>query len=196
MISQVCRSNATVLIRGESGTGKELVARAIHYNSLRAQHALRQGQLRGPAGQPARKRAVRPREGGLHRRHRAEDRQVRAGAPRDDLPRRDRRRSASTSRPSCCASCRRGSSSASAAAHHQGRRARHRRHQQEPRAGGRGRHLPRRPLLPPERLPDLHAAAAGAQDGHPAAGRLLPARSTPRRTTRTSAASRPRRSTC
>jgi len=36
MISQVSRSNATVLIRGESGTGKELVANAIHYNSLRA----------------------------------------------------------------------------------------------------------------------------------------------------------------
>ena len=36
MISQVCRSNATVLIRGESGTGKELAANAIHYNSQRA----------------------------------------------------------------------------------------------------------------------------------------------------------------
>lgn len=36
MISQVSKSNATVLIRGESGTGKELVANSIHYNSLRA----------------------------------------------------------------------------------------------------------------------------------------------------------------
>jgi Nif-specific regulatory protein len=36
MISQVSKSNATVLIRGESGTGKELVANAIHYNSLRS----------------------------------------------------------------------------------------------------------------------------------------------------------------
>ena len=36
MISQVCKSNATVLIRGESGTGKELVANSIHYNSYRA----------------------------------------------------------------------------------------------------------------------------------------------------------------
>jgi Nif-specific regulatory protein len=35
MISQVSKSNATVLIRGESGTGKELVANSIHYNSLR-----------------------------------------------------------------------------------------------------------------------------------------------------------------
>jgi Nif-specific regulatory protein len=36
MISQVCQSNATVLIRGESGTGKELVANSVHYNSTRA----------------------------------------------------------------------------------------------------------------------------------------------------------------
>ena len=38
MISQVSRSNATVLIRGESGTGKELIANSIHYNSLRNSH--------------------------------------------------------------------------------------------------------------------------------------------------------------
>ena len=36
MVSRVCRSNATVILRGESGTGKELVANAIHYNSERA----------------------------------------------------------------------------------------------------------------------------------------------------------------
>ena len=35
MVSQVSKSNATVLIRGESGTGKELVANSIHYNSYR-----------------------------------------------------------------------------------------------------------------------------------------------------------------
>jgi Nif-specific regulatory protein len=40
MISQVSRSNATVLIRGESGTGKELVASAIHYASARSKNAL------------------------------------------------------------------------------------------------------------------------------------------------------------
>jgi Nif-specific regulatory protein len=36
-IAQVCKSQATVLLRGESGTGKELVAHAVHYNSLRAE---------------------------------------------------------------------------------------------------------------------------------------------------------------
>ncbi|MBY0522120.1 MAG: sigma 54-interacting transcriptional regulator [Gemmataceae bacterium] len=34
-IGRVASTNATVLIRGESGTGKELVARAIHYSSMR-----------------------------------------------------------------------------------------------------------------------------------------------------------------
>lgn len=38
LISQVTKSDTTVLIRGESGTGKELVAHAIHYNSLRAEN--------------------------------------------------------------------------------------------------------------------------------------------------------------
>jgi DNA-binding NtrC family response regulator len=33
--SQVCRTESTVLVTGESGTGQELIARAIHYNSLR-----------------------------------------------------------------------------------------------------------------------------------------------------------------
>jgi len=36
LISQVARSDTTVLLRGESGVGKELVAHAIHYNSARA----------------------------------------------------------------------------------------------------------------------------------------------------------------
>jgi len=38
MISQVSKSNATVLIRGESGTGKELTANSIHYSSNRAKN--------------------------------------------------------------------------------------------------------------------------------------------------------------
>ncbi len=36
LAGRVAASTATVLLRGESGTGKELVAKAIHYNSPRA----------------------------------------------------------------------------------------------------------------------------------------------------------------
>lgn len=39
-ITQVARSNATVLLRGESGTGKEMIANSIHYNSLRSKQPL------------------------------------------------------------------------------------------------------------------------------------------------------------
>ena len=35
---KVANSKASALILGESGTGKELIARAIHYNSLRKDH--------------------------------------------------------------------------------------------------------------------------------------------------------------
>ncbi len=39
LVSQVAKSDSTVLIHGESGTGKELVAAAIHYESRRASKA-------------------------------------------------------------------------------------------------------------------------------------------------------------
>src|SRR5208337_1977246 len=39
LIAQSAPTSSTVLITGESGTGKELIARAIHYNSLRKDKA-------------------------------------------------------------------------------------------------------------------------------------------------------------
>ena len=39
LIARCAPTNSTVMLRGESGTGKELVARAIHYNSLRKDRA-------------------------------------------------------------------------------------------------------------------------------------------------------------
>ena len=38
LIAKVAPTHSTVLITGESGTGKELIARAVHFNSLRKDH--------------------------------------------------------------------------------------------------------------------------------------------------------------
>ena len=40
LIEKIAASDSTILITGESGTGKELIAKAIHYNSLRSEKPL------------------------------------------------------------------------------------------------------------------------------------------------------------
>ena len=40
IIKKVAPTSASVLVEGESGTGKELVAKSIHYNSMRKDHLL------------------------------------------------------------------------------------------------------------------------------------------------------------
>ncbi len=39
LVTQVAPSRATILLTGETGTGKEIIAKAIHSNSTRAEHA-------------------------------------------------------------------------------------------------------------------------------------------------------------
>jgi two-component system nitrogen regulation response regulator GlnG len=63
-----CRTDLTVLILGESGTGKELVARAIHDSASGAAAPVHRRQHGRDPARADRERAVRPREGRLHRR--------------------------------------------------------------------------------------------------------------------------------
>ena len=91
LAEHVAPTDSTVLIQGESGTGKEVVARYVHNLSTRTDGPVPLDQLRRAAREPARERAVRPREGRVHRRGARQAGPLRRGAGRQLLPRRGRR---------------------------------------------------------------------------------------------------------
>ena len=115
MIAKVAQGDSTVLIRGESGTGKELVALRHPPQQRARREAVCRDQLRRHSRDPAGERAVRPREGRVHRRGRHQTRQAGSRRGRHGLSRRNWRAGSPPCRPSCCACCRRGSLSGWAA---------------------------------------------------------------------------------
>ena len=114
-LARAASTDTTVLLLGESGTGKELYARTLHALSPRANGPVCRHQLRRDSRDAARNRALRPREGRVHRRHRPQAGTLRAGASRHAVPRRDWRSCRCRCRPSSCARSRRNASNASAA---------------------------------------------------------------------------------
>ena len=69
LMERAAASDVTVLLEGETGTGKSQAAESIHRQSSRRDHAFLVVDCGALPAQPPRVRAVRPREGSLHRRH-------------------------------------------------------------------------------------------------------------------------------
>ena len=136
VVRRVASTPSSVLIFGQSGTGKELVAKALHYLGDRASQPFVVVNCAAIPDTLLESRALRPREGRLHRRGRRQAGPLRAGRRRDALPRRDRRHEPSLAGPSCCASLQeRVFERIGGRKHAPRRRAHRRRHEQGP---GRG----------------------------------------------------------
>ena len=171
-LQRAAATDTTVLLEGESGTGKELFARSLHALSAARRRAVRRDQLRRDSRDAARDRAVRSREGRVHRRRRAQAGQVRDGASRHAVPRRDRRSAAVAAGEDPARA--RGATVRARRRHRvgPGRRAARRRDQPRSARGGRGAAVPRGSVLPPVGVPDHGPAAARSARRHPAAGAL------------------------
>jgi CheY-like chemotaxis protein len=172
---KAAETQANILILGASGTGKSVLAREIHKRSARRDSAFVDRQLPEPVAGAPRERALRPRQGLVHRRRRRDGRQGRRGRRGDALPGRDRRASprdpaqAPKAPPGARIRARGGGPPEA------GGRAGHRGLQPRSRRRGQGRPLPRGPLLPAERDRGDPSRAARAAGRPEAPGRRGPA---------------------
>ena len=152
-IERVARSDAKVLITGESGSGKELVAQAVHAGSSALERDVRRRELRRIARNAPRVGAVRPRQGQLHRRL---SRQARASSSwpttgtmfLDEIGEMTLRMQGLLLRFLETGELQKVGADRVVGPR---RRPRHRRDQSQPARHDRPGHVPRRPVLPPER---------------------------------------------
>ena len=173
VVRKVAKSNTTVLVRGETGTGKELIAGAVHHNSLRAarnfvkvncaalQENLLESELFGHekgAFTGADKQRIgrfEQADGGTLFLDEIGDMSANTQAKTPARPPGARVRAAGRH------------------AHDQSGCPTDRRDQPRSADDGRGRPVPRRPVLPAQRRDDGDAATARAQGRYQRAGKLL-----------------------
>ena len=115
LIEKVAPTDATVLVRGAERHGQGAGGPRAPRQQPAARPPAGDDQLRRLAGDPAGERAVRPREGRLHRGGAGQAGPGRGGRGRHAVHRRDRRDGARACRPSCCACWRTATTAASAA---------------------------------------------------------------------------------
>ena len=170
---QVAPSDASVLITGEfghrQGSAGALCARPLEPR----QEAVHLRQLRGHPGNPARIRIVRPREGRLHRRGRAPDRQIRGGQRRHAAARRDFRNGRAAAGQAVARDS--GARDRPRRRHPAGadRHPHHRHLEPQSRRSGARKHLPRGSAVPPQRREPENPAAARAAGRRDRAGAIF-----------------------
>ncbi len=94
VLPRIASSDATVLLEGDTGTGKGVIAEAIHSGSSRAQRPFVVVDCGSIPPSLIEQRAVRSRQGRVHRRAHRARRRVRSRGHRHGVPRRDRRAAA------------------------------------------------------------------------------------------------------
>ncbi len=139
----------------------------IHDLSPAVQGALRRGQLRRAQRHLSRLRAVRSREGCVHRREGPEAGSLRDRRPRHDLPRRDRRPRARAAAQAPQGARDQDLPPAGRHPRNHGGRAAGRGDEQGAAGRGRERTLPRRPVLPAQRDAAHAPGGAGPLAGGP-----------------------------
>ena len=191
-IARVAGTAVTVFLTGESGTGKEIVARTVHDLSRRREQPFLAVNCGAISPQPDRERDLRPREGQLHRRRPPAPGLLRARQRRHAVSRRDHRDAARAAGQAAARARDRHLHARRLDAAAGDRRAHHRGDQPRSAGGGRRGQAARRPVLPAQRVPDPHAAAARARRGRGAARRALPRRRSRAARARSSASRRRR----